>query len=75
MVSSVRSFGLDMLLAPGELCVILPPAHCFMNVVVNDGGFVPCGLRLLEGSDGNRKQSCSLDDFGGFAISLMARNN
>lgn len=56
MVSSVRSFGLDMLLAPRELCVISPPAHCFMNVVVNDGRFVPCGFRLQEGSDGNRKE-------------------
>lgn len=52
---AVRSFGLDMLLAPRELCVILPLAHCFMNVVVNDGRFVPCSFRLQEGSDGNRK--------------------
>lgn len=77
MASSVRSFGLDGLLAPRELCVILPLAHRFMNVVVNDGRFVPCGSRLHEGRDGNRKVlmiPIPHNDFGAVAIPLMTLN-
>lgn len=82
VVSSVRSFGLDMLLAPRGLCVISPPAQCFMNVVVNDGRSVfrvASGYwRVAMGIVRNLMIPISLNGFGGFAFPLMtpsARNN